>query len=506
MIRVILVEDEPAAMRLLKSVIELRCSGFEVVAAAEDGTEGLEAIRLLKPDIIITDIRMGGMNGIELISRIHEEFPFIYSIIVSGYQDFEYAKGAIRSGASDYLLKPVNANQLQTTLDNIKLKLDDEYCQKRLDILKKIINGGSIDPWQIERYLPFKYYSAAILRKNGLPSRFSAGHGSVYSGIALEINTPLCTKDTNIWTLPGRDENELIFFHTAEIQADEKFDRTIAEYGEKINSGYYTVIFSLKSFLLDDSANVVSEMSRILDKSIVMGASQRIIAKESQNMPEKQMILDETLINKISYMLSNMMYDELYKEFKKIFAVWEKEKRTLHVVENNLRQLLHYVEKYSAGTSGHTNSYNTGFLLEEALYYSASFDELLSNVWEVVEKITERSEKKKSKMDSQEFLKNAQQYIEKNLSEQISLQSVCSAFGISQPYLSRLFRKYENMSFNEYLTKKRIDKAKQLISENPSIPLKDVATFAGYSDPFYFSRVFRSITGMPPSEYAETNQ
>lgn len=503
MIKIILVEDEPAAMRYLRSIIELKCSGFEIVDTAENGDEGLEKIRSLKPDIVITDIKMGAISGIELISKIKGEFPFIYSVIVSGYQDFEYAKGALKCGAVDYLLKPVNINQLISVLDSIKEKLELERSEKRVTLLRSILKGAIVDQWQVNRNLPFKYYSAAILRINGLPSRFSSKHGSIDDNIKLETTKLLEIKNNNnnIWSIPGRDEHELIFFHCSEISGEGSFEKSVIDVGESLNYGYHTIVFSSKVFSLMDSPKVVLAMCRTLDNSLVMGFSQKIYENEKvKTSTEKRMILDEVLVNKINFLLSNMMYDDLNKEFKKLFIIWEKEKRTQLWVENSLRQIFYYIEKHSSYISKEEN-FDMELLLEEVLYYSTTFSELFINIWSIIEKITKRAEKKNQKIGSQEFFKSTQKYVEENLSEPLSLQSVCLMFGISQTYLSRLFRKYENMTFNEYLTMKRIDKAKQLISENPKMPLKDVALFVGYSDPFYFSRVFRSLVGIPPSEY-----
>jgi two-component system response regulator YesN len=504
MIKIIIVEDEPAAMRYLRSIIEIKCSGFEIVDTAENGEEGIEKIRLLKPDIVISDIRMGEMDGIELISRVKEEDPFIYSIIVSGYQDFEYAKGAIKGGASDYLLKPVNANQLRDTLDKISEKVYKDYNEKCIMILKEVSSGRIVEPWLIEKYLPYKNFSAAILRKNGLPSRFSSKHGSIYNGISLEINAAIDIKSDNVWVVPGRDDQELVFFYTSEIISENSFQDYIMGLGEKLKSGYHTTVFSSKIFTIEECAKILSEMKRALDNSIVLGVSQKInFSPEVRNTADKRVSLDGTIVNKINFLLSNSMKEELNKELRKLFSIWEKERRAQLWIENSLRQILQLVEKQYANHSNE-NDYDMEFLLNEALYYSTSFDELMINVWDIVQRIIEGSQKKSHKMNSLEFFKSTQKYVEENLSEQLSLGSVCSMFEISQPYLSKLYRKYEDMSFNEYVTKKRIDKAKQLIEENPKMPLKDIAAFVGYSDPFYFSRVFRAETGIPPSEYLES--
>lgn len=506
MIRIILVEDEPSAMRILKSIIELKCHGFDIVDTAENGAEGLEKIKLLKPDIVITDIKMGVMDGIEMISKVKEELPSIYSIIVSGYQDFEYAKGAIKGGASDYILKPINAAQLKNALDKIKEKLKTENSEKENKLLKKILSGGAFENWQVERYIPFKKYALGILRKNGLPSRFSSKHGSSYDGIVFDENTVSeISNNKSIWTIYGRDEQEIIFLYSADIINKNYYESYVADIGANLNCGYYTTVFSPEFTDITEAAKIISELYKILDNNIIIGTSQKIYSwKVMNNVSKNRVSMEYSLENKMKYLLSNSMYDDLKTELTKVFEKLRKENRNELWVENYIRQILQLIEKYSPDISdGH--DYNMEFLIDEALYFSTSFDDLTTNLWDIIERITKRNDKKKCKMGSLEFFETTQKYVEENISEQISLQSICSWFGISQPYLSRLFRKYENMSFNEYITKKRIDKAKQLMEENPKMPLKDVALFTGFSDPFYFSRVFRTVTGMPPSEYITPN-
>jgi two-component system response regulator YesN len=506
MIKIILIEDEPSAMRYLKSIIELKCSGFEIIDTAENGVEGLEKIRRIKPDIVITDIKMAVMDGIELVSHIKEEFPFINSIIVSGYQDFEYAKGAIKSGVVEYLLKPVNPGQLKNLLDTIKEKLEREFYIKRVALLKNILSGAAVEAWYTEKYLPFKNYSIAILRKNGLPSRFSSQYGASYHSIALETDTLMGLKGyNNIWIITGRDEQELVIIYTAEISCDKSFEELVTMIEEKITLGYHTLVFSSKLFTLTNCMKVVSNLYRILDNNIVIGVTQRIYDTQEIRLTTENRILTESkLVNKISFLLSNAMYDEMKREFVSHFACWEKDKLTQLWVENNLRQILRYLEEHSLACTQEQNR-DLEFMLEEAMYYSTTFSELLVNIWDIVERITKHVQRSPQKVDTPSFIKSIEVYIEQNLAEPISLQSVCLMFGISQTYLSRLFRKYKKMSFNEYITMTRIDKAKRMIEKNPNILLKEVAALVGYGDPFYFSRVFRSVTGIPPSEYIMDN-
>lgn len=118
--KLFLVEDEALIRAGLKHLIEKVIGGYQVVGEAENGRLALEALKSVKPDVLITDIRMNEMNGLELIKRIRDQYPDMYILILSGYADFEYAKQAIKYGISDYLLKPVDRTELAQALGDFK--------------------------------------------------------------------------------------------------------------------------------------------------------------------------------------------------------------------------------------------------------------------------------------------------------------------------------------------------------------------------------------------------
>lgn len=494
MMKIILVEDEPSAMRYLRSIIERKCEGFEIVDTAENGIDGLEKARALKPDVVITDVKMPGINGIELASHLKDELPFIYSVIISGYQDFEYARGAIKSGVVDYLLKPVNMVQLKTLLNSIHRRLEEDYYEMKLFLLKQAFYGGGIETWRLSKYLPFKTYCAAILRLNGLPSRFPVEHPIGSYDIIAFPNIATCD---DIWALQGRDEFERLFFSSPEVMDSSSFETAVCDIAAKLEAGYYTVVFTSEPFELQNCKDVVSVLYRALDSNIILGFSQVIHNIGARpNISNGNAVLDETAVKRIDFLLSNGMYDGLKHEIERLLALWEKQHYTQLWVETMLRQIFYRIDKDSANTGC-----DIEFLLNEAVCYATDYDELKANLWDVLDRITGTVKPNINKIDSPLFFYSIENYLKQNLSQPLSLKSVCARFGISQTYLSRLFRKYKDMSFNEYMTINRIEEAKKLISEHPDMLLKDVAELVGYNDPFYFSHVFRSITGVPPSKY-----
>ena len=135
--RIILVDDEEEVRKGIIKKINWETLGFEVVGDAENGQDALEKIEQLEPDVIMTDIRMPYMDGLELIAKIRQKYPSMKVLIFSGYDDFEYAQQAIKLNVTEYILKPVNVEELTEILTRVRENLDKEIEQRRnLDLLR----------------------------------------------------------------------------------------------------------------------------------------------------------------------------------------------------------------------------------------------------------------------------------------------------------------------------------------------------------------------------------
>lgn len=129
--RIILVDDEEEVRKSIIHKIDWNAVGFQVVGDAENGEDALEKIELLEPDVVLTDIRMPYMDGLTLSEKIRQKYPSMKIVIFSGYDDFEYAQRAIKLNVTEYILKPVNVEELTAILKKIKGNLDEEIEQKR---------------------------------------------------------------------------------------------------------------------------------------------------------------------------------------------------------------------------------------------------------------------------------------------------------------------------------------------------------------------------------------
>ena len=204
--KVVVVDDEAVAVKAICCIIENQCPEFEVVGTAGNGSEALELIGRTSPDLVLTDVEMPVLNGLELVREASGRQPNLCFCIISGYQDFEYARDAFRGGVLDYLTKPIVPSQMLRTMKNVEEKLRKFYYDRRVGIFRKICMGETIALEEIQAFFPYKEFYAALLRENGLPRRYSPAKEPELYGTMDEA-----------YMVYGRDNMEELFLIPREV-------------------------------------------------------------------------------------------------------------------------------------------------------------------------------------------------------------------------------------------------------------------------------------------------
>ena len=486
MYSVVVVEDEPSSAQHICSLIQLKSPGFHVAACADNGMDGLEKIRKLKPDLVITDIKMPMMDGLELISRAKEENPLTAFIIISGYQDFNYAKTAIKLAPLDYLLKPISPSSFKAAMEEATYKIDRLVYQKRLNLVRSLSSGHTPDKEDLKKYFPWSGYYAAVFRHNGLPRRFSHNDG-----------TEVTSGNHELLFLYGRDEWEGLYVCPKELMLPQEFERLIREKTAVQGNGQFTtLVFYLRAFTADKLPTVTDQLYQALTNRLVIGKSQVFHLDSEMEGHSPYSVLDS--MENIKYFTRNGMYENLKQELEKRVMCYQREEWPQVLAENEIFQFFATVLKCGKSVMQQEELRLT---IEDAFFYATSFRELRENLLDILKKMNDNSPGKPNSIDNPAFFESICAYLTEHMAEDLSLQTICRVFSISQTYMSRLFRKYSGKSFNQYLTEIRIGHARELIMEFPDLLIKEVASMVGYHDQFYFSRLFRSVTGQSPSEY-----
>lgn len=494
LLRVLLVDDEPGALRFLSHIIASRCSGWEVSGTAENGRQALSAMETQLPDMVITDIRMPVMDGIGLAERIRRNWPGIRTLVISGYEDFGAAQNAMRNGVSDYLLKPVAPAQLILTMESAREALLEQKRQEAVVILAAAMAGERTAAERIRRCFRRNRFEVALVRTGALPSRYSERQPTGQRSLEVRRDAADC------WLLAGRDERELLVFQTAGEGA-RPLEETARSALRFLPDGNPTFALCREPFALSSAPDVVQSLMCMTDHGLVLGKEQVLDNEQGPGAHKTSAPINSALEQRITGMVTGCAQTkELRELLEELCAVWRAEERPLFYVNRDIDKLLTAVER------GLFSRYNPPAdheqQLEEIILFSADMAGLCERVWNLILGILRSAEKQDAPPGSEAFFEKVGEYIEQNISRQISLQSLCAAMGISQTYMSRIFRRHTGLSFSEYLTRQRIERAKSIMREQGDLPLKTVAELAGYKDPLYFSKVFRALEGAPPSRFA----
>jgi len=538
MYRVIIAEDEPKVSLLIQNLIQWEELGLSLVAVANDGISALSMIQKHRPDIVITDIRMPGYDGIELIGKAKQFDAQIDFVIISGYRHFDYAQKAIRFGVEDYLLKPLKAVEINQTLRKMIAKYGERELAKQLEknysirvandtkklheqFMTKLISHNkrseyasifpsSLDVLNRDYELDFKpellqafvvkadvHFESSnmnvyrLLSEKSLAVVGDALQGKCYQSI-LHLNEKGLYGIVNFSEAHRKPLRKALGAIIDELQSQsEIFDRI------KVTIGLGHVASSI-----NDMPESLCEAERAVANRLILGAGKIIERSEGANAPEIVSdifsadiradilkcleVLDEaemrSVVDKIAQLarthsaISGNAILMLFEEFILIMRFGLKSQNAID----------DWVESFHADISLKVNMCAN----QKDLFH------ILSDY--AIGLVAHLGALRKSAYVKP--IREAQKYMQENFSSAISLESISQLTGFNASYFSSLFKKETGMNFLDYLIELRIKEAKRLLSY-PRKTIAEVAEEVGYSDVKHFSKLFTRITGLHPSQY-----
>ena len=480
MIRVVIAEDEPAAMQYISSLVR-KCYGMGIIAQAENGLEAIKILEAQAADILITDVQMPHMNGVELAKWASENKPEVLTLIVSGHSDFEFAKEAIKAGVVEYLLKPLTPTTFAEAMHKLFIKVMKKRRTARELWLKQAIAGvpGSYDFPGLNPCDPIVL--GAVIGGAVADFHLPGNNDFIYpDGSPLELSAVYI-----------HNKSEICFAYPACLGTGRS--DLISLLSE--NASYYTAV--VKSCIASEGKRVLYDMQKTAKRTAVPGVSQILEFTE--------MLIDEPIksdkehhiLSKLQYSIANVEVTKIKTLLVDLFAVWETEKRSLAAIEFALARLLQRMANYAPPGHG-LGQQDIAENVPNLCRKSANLAEILQLIWQFCSRFYETLERQS---ETGQLISSIEKYIKDHLGEPLTTSSICAVFKISSSHLYRIFRKHIKMSFVEYVTKLRIDEAMRMIEADPEVSIKTVAEQLGFSDQFYFSKVFRSQTGVSPSEF-----
>lgn len=505
MIRVIIAEDQQLILKDLCNKMSNIDSEINIQATAMNGQDAYMKILKWKPDIVFTDIRMPLMSGIEMIKAVKNHNLDIKFVIISGYQDFEYAREAIKYGVDEYLLKPITMNDLKLVIDNLKVKITMKQNDYEQHVINNLLYQTAADYSNMN--ISFQYDRYYVLLFNAGPySTFMIDNATSFSQLWNDIDVnAICTRHMDdkdrCYLIRGKNSNEMICvfaLHSTTAPWIQHIVKEVIRASEEkdiwITAGISKEIKQIENIGME------SQMIRTkMKKNMIYGQSQMFdCEKISIHLQNHRIWLTDAIVKRVKFAIQNKNHLEFINECTTFIQKLQSHQATQMELEKSMKQLISHCMSYIV-----TNNDLPDIELEidECISISKNYDELDMNIRMVLERVFAENWGYGMKVEIDEsFITSATAYMTNHYSEDISIYDIASRFGVTPAYFSRLFKKSMGVPPMEYLITIRMKKAGEFL-KTTDYSVKEVAELCGYTDPFYFSKAFKSNTGISPTDF-----
>ncbi|TQI66463.1 response regulator [Clostridium sp. KNHs216] len=532
MIKVIIADDEENVCQLIRGLIDWASLDMEIVGIAHNGVEALDKVEKLLPDLMITDIRMPGYDGLEMIRRatnIKQDLDFI---IISGYHHFEYAQNAIKYGVSDYLLKPIRKEDFLASLNKMRDRYlkrterlnNEEQLKKRLKndvnklrtglfterLLKK---GMTTQDLTIEEVNESYHYAFQ-------PGLFQVCAVKIDCGFEDEYNNTIQILEETIMRILNTQLKELCF--DMEMDLDDSITYCVLNYGpenrktvrKQIKAVFDELMVQKTSFEQHDftisAGSVVEDVGELKEsfRAARYAVGQRLIEGTGRLIEDVTVHKDPQRVDVLLAELNKTMGAavEVLKKDAVLNCITglKKQIETENLSGAEIFSLVkHVCEMYLLHLRNNQIQIQYGQEFYEKFCIHAArcssidrlFEYLSVMVGESMEVIIEEKEQADTRP-----IRVAKEYIQENFSKPITLEEVSGIVGFNPTYFSTLFKKETGNNFVNYLSEIRMNRAKELLRES-NLTVAAICEQVGYSDLKNFTKGFTKSVGLKPNEY-----
>lgn len=511
MYKVLLADDEEVIIESISKLIDWEKYELELVGTARNGLEAYRKIMKYRPHIVITDIKMPVMNGLDLIKTVREELPDTIFVILSGYGEFDFANKAIQYGVKHYFLKPCDEEEIVPVLTQIVKDLKEK--EKKENFLKKIETSlQKVMPLVKEQFLrdfvingvcsrtdskfflnlfnisddKFKLILLKPEQECNYIEKFALKSISeeiiTSSGIKVYLSTII---GDNVLLLINSIDNDIL------IQALEEVKKNYLNYYE-IN---LTIAIS-RGNSFDKIPHMYIETQECLQYSFYLGDG-NIIAREDVLPYEGGNYNLNYDFNKIAMAVKTGNIEIVKNELEYFFAKIESVKMEPNLVKSYCTELFLCVVRQS-------NSEEMGLYMKKMTEIQEM--NTLKQIYDFIKAISIEITQNNYNNNKRKYgmiVRKIIDYVEANIQNpDLSLRWIAKKIlFMNEDYVGRLFKKETNENFSQYVTKLRIEKAKNLLESSANYKMYEICELVGFSDAQYFSQVFKKYTGFTPSEY-----
>ena len=530
MYRIILIDDEPLILAGIASLICWEEHDCCIVGKATNGHTAIDLILDTRPDIVITDIRMPVMNGLELIQACKEkncEFAFIF---LTNLEDFQLAKEAVHLGATDYLVKlDLKPQTLIQALERAKehcSRMESHHNKELYALLLKdsrkqleqnyfsqlLLTPPSDSEFAFNPEIDASYRNAYLLLLQMKPEQILFGQTEPYdfqfiSSQLLDVVSGIGTRyfSSHAMLMPQKDTMLLVVSPKAESDNE----KALSEFCTKVNVALGTYFALTALFGISQKSRETSRLPQALSEArsalgrCYYDSALGISFYQDQKSRLRQPAQREFNINFLKKSMSAAVLEnesqdlkEIFRELSELFAQYKPDKPQAVSACINIYSYLHDLLQ---NESTRENAFPYSIDIAKQLSGLGSLDDILLWLDSFCEKICAMLAERKEKR-SDKFVYMAKRYIHEHYREKLTLSEIAEDLTISPGYLSSTFSRYMNKTVSDYIAEVKIDHAKELIDSGQYL-IYEIADQLGFENAYYFSKVFKKVTGMAPKNY-----
>lgn len=503
-IHILIAEDEPLILNNIAKKAALAGDWAHICGKAESGREALAILEEQPVDILITDIEMPGMSGLDLTRIVRERFPSVRIIILSGYSNFEYARTAVHYGVHEYLLKPVAQEAFTELLCRLRDEITAEHSNRKREVLTMALSGSPIENTVPSAFADEDFFLLYLILGNydpaHLPQEISPEYRNLWQKLSL---------DSALYQIPGLKHTWLI----DEAYGLSKFVILHAE-KNRLSAGYLRL--ALNHYLSETYPGIPYLMilypETISYREIWSSAKElRRWAAQCARPFAQDAVLCEATEETAPLLSQRTQISDMLRSLTGGPAFLSYARRTLEdYIKHQYpsRRLLALTDEIFA--SACTNFMSDASQYQEAcnsvysaFYCCAAPDTFVEMVMNQLRILSGTSENTSS---GEQLCEKITLYIQHHYCSRLSLNDLSTHFGYTPSYINRVFKKKLGLSPVQYITNMKMEKAKELLCSGSAMDIQDIAAAVGYEDARYFSRVFKNETGMTPTAWGSQNR
>jgi len=534
--RLLIVDDEKLDREGLVEQIDWTLYGITVVETAKNAYDALRILQNYKPHILITDVKMSGMNGLQLVEQVKKDLPSVKVVFISGYDDFNYIKTALRLDAYEYILKPVRTIELEETAKRVTDELNKELCaiKEKEEFLKIVDNGRIVLREKFFNDLIYGTYKEEDLEINKEKLHLNMT-STIFVTVLLEIDDCMGV-DEVLLESDRLNKQKSIKDYLSEYQVTENIIYIV-----ELKSSLFALLFTfddsvdyqkINTLLMDEAKKILQGIKDKTGISVTIALGNSVSNVEElyksytycrEVLSQKMFLGKGTILSKLENSDKNVKERKLFYEIDQELLTCVKNfdrDRMVHLIDYLFDEIeaeklrnpkkvqdicINIVSRLQITLSEMNetveNIFGHGVVLWEKLLKIETIPDIrlwMKNIFSaIIEYLQEKNDK-----TGRRITEMVKEYVRENYEKDISLKEISARFFYSPNHLGAILKEELGKGFNEFLTEYRMKKAAELL-EDPTKKIYEVANLVAYKSVTAFVNKFKEYYQLTPKEYQQ---